>query len=154
MSTTENQNGTAGGAQSNGIKPLSSSSSSSSTASSAVSPSSGGRVGLPNNSNSSFLYSSSTMLSREKARQVPPPTLPKYTSSFNAGSNNGGGTAERLTRERETGGSYRLASLDRLALRQRILDGEKANGEPISVSETTRRSLRHGSRANGYFAAS
>ncbi|KYM76572.1 Protein peanut [Atta colombica] len=138
MSTTENQNGTAGGAQSNGIKPLSSSSSSSSTASSGVSPSSGGRVGLPNNSNSSFLYSSSTMLSREKTRQVPPPTLPKYTSSFNAGSNNGG-TAERLTRERETGGSYRLASLDRLALRQRILDGEKANGEPISIQ--TKREL-------------
>ncbi|XP_011064706.1 PREDICTED: septin-7 isoform X2 [Acromyrmex echinatior] len=139
MSTTENQNGTAGGAQSNGIKPLSSSSSSSSTASSGVSPSSGGRVGLPNNSNSSFLYSSSTMLSREKVRQVPPPTLPKYTSSFNAGSNNGGGTTERLTRERETGGSYRLASLDRLALRQRILDGEKANGEPISIQ--TKREL-------------
>lgn len=141
MSATENQNGTAGGAQSNGIKALSSSSSSSSTASSTtssgVSPSSGGRVGLPNNSNSSFLYSSSTMLSREKARQVPPPTLPKYTSSFNAGSNGGGGgggTAERLSRDREAGGSYRLASLDRLALRQRILDGEKANGESISVS--------------------
>lgn len=147
MSTTENQNGTAGGAQSNGIKTLSSSSSSSSTASSTtssgVSPSSGSRVGLPNNSNS-FLYSSSTMLSREKARQVPPPTLPKYTSSFNAGSNGGGGTADRLTREREAGGSYRLASLDRLALRQRILDGEKANGEPISVSETTPPSLRYG----------
>jgi len=143
MSTTENQNGTAAGAQSNGIKTLSSSSSTSSTASSTtssgVSPSSGGRVSLSNNSNSSFLYSSSTMLSREKTRQVPPPTLPKYTSSFNAGSNGGGGgTAERLTRDREAGGSYRLASLDRLALRQRILDGEKANGEPISVSETTR----------------
>lgn len=138
MSTMENQNGTAGGAQSNGIKTPSSSSSSttSSTASSGISPS-GGR-GLPNNSNSSFLYSSSTMLSREKARQVPPPTLPKYTSSFNAGSNGGGvGTAaERLSRDREAGGSYRLASLDRLALRQRILDGEKANGEPISVSAT------------------
>jgi septin 7 len=73
------------------------------------------------------------MLSREKVRQVPPPTLPKYTSSFNAGSN-GGGTAERLSRDREAGGSYRLASLDRLALRQRILDGEKPNGEPNSVS--------------------
>lgn len=143
MSTTENQNGTAGGAQSNGIKTPSSSSSStaSSTASSGISPSGAGR-GLSNNSNSSFLYSSSTMLSREKARQVPPPTLPKYTSSFNAGSNGGGvGTAaERLSRDRETGGSYRLASLDRLALRQRILDGEKANGEPISVSAATSRS--------------
>ncbi|KAL6256334.1 hypothetical protein P5V15_012451 [Pogonomyrmex californicus] len=148
MSTTENQNGTAGGtAQSNGIKTLSSStSSSSSTVSSGVSPSSGGRVGLSNNSNSSFLYSSSTMLSREKARQVPPPTLPKYTSSFNAGSNGGGGgggggggTTERLSRDREAGGSYRLASMDRLALRQRILDGEKANGEPISIQ--TKREL-------------
>ncbi|XP_011264538.2 septin-7 isoform X2 [Camponotus floridanus] len=136
MSATENQNGTAGGAQSNGIKTPSASSSSStasSTASSGISPS-GGR-GLPNNSNSSFLYSNSTMLSREKARQVPPPTLPKYTSSFNAGSNGGGvGTAaERLSRDREAGGSYRLASMDRLAMRQRLLDGEKANGEPISI---------------------
>lgn len=72
---------------------------------------------------------------------MPPPTLPKYTSSFNAGSNGGGvGTAaERLSRDREAGGSYRLASLDRLALRQRILDGEKANGEPISIQ--TKREL-------------
>ncbi|XP_070515188.1 septin-7 isoform X3 [Cardiocondyla obscurior] len=141
MSTTENQNGTAGGTQSNGIKTLLPTSSSLSTTSSTtpgVTPSSGGRVGLSNNSNTSFLYSSSTMLSREKARQVPPPTLPKYTSSFNAGSNNGG-TAERLGRDREAGGSYRLASLDRLALRQRILDGEKANGEPISIQ--TKREL-------------
>ncbi|XP_025158888.1 septin-7 isoform X5 [Harpegnathos saltator] len=141
--STENQqqNGTAGGAQSNGIKSSSSSSSASSVASSGVSPS--GRNAVLQN-NSSFLYSSSTMLNREKARQVPPPTLPKYTSSFNAGSNGGGagtggtgggggGTSERLTRDREAGGSYRLASLDRLALRQRILDGEKANGESISI---------------------
>lgn len=136
--STENQNGSLGSSsvQSNGIKSPSSSSSTSSSVSSS------GRAALSSN-NSSFLYSSSTMLSREKARQVPPPTLPKYTSSFNAGSNGGsgggiigGGTAaERLSRDRETGGSYRLASLDRLALRQRILDGEKANGEPpISVS--------------------
>ncbi|XP_039314583.1 septin-7 isoform X3 [Solenopsis invicta] len=157
MSTTENQNGTAGGAQSNGIKTLSSSSSTSSTASSTtssgVSPSTGvGRVGLPNNSNSSFLYSSSTMLSREKTRQVPPPTLPKYTSSFNAGSNGGGGgTAERLGRDREAGGSYRLASLDRLALRQRILDGEKANGDPISIQ--TKRELFFKSDGTGIISS-
>ncbi|XP_024868986.1 septin-7 isoform X1 [Temnothorax curvispinosus] len=123
MSTTEN--GTTGGAQSNGIKTLSSSSSSSSTVSSTtssgISPSSGGRVGLSNNSNSSFLYSSSTLLNREKARQVPPPTLPR--SSFNAGSN---------------GGSYKF-SLEKLALRQKILDGEKANGESSSIQ--TKREL-------------
>ncbi|XP_011874679.1 PREDICTED: septin-7 isoform X3 [Vollenhovia emeryi] len=154
MSTTENQNGTAGGTQSNGIKTLSSSSSASSTASSTtssgVSPSSGGRVGLANNSNSSFLYNSSTMLSREKARQMPPPTMPKYTSSFNAGSN-GGGTAERLGRDREAGGSYRLASLDRLALRQRILDGDKANGEPISIQ--TKRELFFKSDGTGIISS-
>ncbi|EZA55852.1 septin-7 isoform X2 [Ooceraea biroi] len=146
--STESQNGAATGAQSNGIKTASSSSAStpsSTSASSGISPSGGGggvgvggRVGglTTNNTggNTSFLYSSSSaMLNREKARQVPPPTLPKYTSSFNAGSNGGGGTAERLGRDREAGGSYRLASLDRLALRQRILDGEKANGEPISI---------------------
>lgn len=142
MSTENQQNGTAGGAQSNGIKS-SSSSSASSVASSGVSPS-GRTAGLQNNS--SFLYSSSTtMLNREKVRQVPPPTLPKYTSSFNAGSNGGagGGTAERLSRDREAGGSYRLASLDRLALRQRILDGEKANGEPISVSLRATQGFAH-----------
>ncbi|KOC64695.1 Septin-7 [Habropoda laboriosa] len=65
--------------------------------------------------NSSFLYSSNS-----------------NTSSFNAGSN-GSGTTERLSRDREVGGSYRLASLDRLALRQRILDGEKANGDTTSI---------------------
>jgi len=143
MSTTESQNGAATGAQSNGIKTASSSSAStpSSTASSGISPS-GGR-GVTNSTgsggNASFLYSSSSaMLNREKLpRQVPPPTLPKYTSSFNAGSN-GGGTGERIGRDREAGGSYRLASLDRLALRQRILDGEKANGEPISVRDPHR----------------
>lgn len=114
--STENQNGSAG-AQSNGIKTSIGVSSSARTAS----------------NNSSFLYSSNSVLNREKPRQVPPPTLPKYTSSFNAGSN-GSGTAERLNRDREVGGSYRLASLDRLALRQRILDGEKANGDTTSVS--------------------
>lgn len=113
--STENQNGSAG-AQSNGIKTSIGVSSSARTAS----------------NNSSFLYSSNSVLNREKTRQVPPPTLPKYTSSFNAGSN-GSGTAERLNRDREVGGSYRLASLDRLALRQRILDGEKANGDTTSI---------------------
>ncbi|CAL7949679.1 unnamed protein product [Xylocopa violacea] len=113
--STENQNGSAG-TQSNGIKTSISLSSSTRTAS----------------NNSSFLYSSNSMLNRDKPRQVPPPTLPKYTSSFNAGSN-GSGTSERLSRDREVGGSYRLASLDRLALRQRILDGEKANGDTTSI---------------------
>ncbi|XP_076233749.1 septin 7-like protein pnut isoform X4 [Calliopsis andreniformis] len=113
--STENQNGSAG-AQSNGIKATIGVSSSTRTAS----------------NNSSFLYSSNSMLNREKPRQVPPPTLPKYTSSFNAGSN-GSGTTERLNRDREVGASYRLASLDRLALRQRILDGEKANGDTTSI---------------------
>lgn len=113
--STENQNGSAG-TQSNGIKAT---------------------IGVTStarstSNNSSFLYSSNSMLNREKPRQVPPPTLPKYTSSFNAGSN-GSGTTERLNRDRDVGGSYRLASLERLALRQRILDGEKANGDTTSI---------------------
>ncbi|XP_033324087.1 septin 7-like protein pnut isoform X4 [Megalopta genalis] len=119
--STENQNGTAG-TQSNGIKATIGVSSTARTTS----------------NNSSFLYSSNSMLNREKPRQVPPPTLPKYTSSFNAGSN-GSGTAERLNRDRDVGGSYRLASLERLALRQRILDGEKANGDTTSIQ--TKREL-------------
>lgn len=113
--STENQNGSAG-TQSNGIKTTIGWSSSTRTVS----------------NNSSFLHTSNSMLNRDKPRQVPPPTLPKYTSSFNAGWN-GSGTTERLSRDREVGGSYRLASLDRLALRQRILDGEKTNGDTTSV---------------------
>ncbi|CAG9857658.1 unnamed protein product [Phyllotreta striolata] len=74
---------------------------------------------------SSYLYTSSSgLLSRNNAdnngvnvnKPTPPPTLPKYTSSFNAGS---------LNRERDKdgiGGSYRLSSLDRLAMRQKFLD--------------------------------
>ncbi|XP_074111874.1 septin 7-like protein pnut isoform X2 [Cotesia typhae] len=89
--------------------------------------------------NTSFLYSSNSTLNREKSRQAPPPTLPKYTSSFNAGTN-GNVAADRLTRDRETGSSYRLASLDRLAVRQRILDGEKPNGD-IANSMQTKREL-------------
>ncbi|KAI4502083.1 hypothetical protein M0802_002765 [Mischocyttarus mexicanus] len=117
MSTENQQNGSAGSTQSNGIK-------------SATINVSGNTRTIPNNS--SFLYSSNSMLNREKPRQVPPPTLPKYTSSFNAGSN-GSGAAERLSRDREAGGSYRLASLERLALRQRILDGDKANGDATLI---------------------
>ncbi|KAK1118334.1 hypothetical protein K0M31_015038 [Melipona bicolor] len=113
--STENQNGSAG-TQSNGIKTTIGWSSSTRTVT----------------NNSSFLHTSNSMLNRDKPRQVPPPTLPKYTSSFNAGWNGSSGTAERLSRDREVGGSYRLASLDRLALRQRILDGEKPNGDTTS----------------------
>ncbi|XP_043463386.1 septin-7 isoform X2 [Leptopilina heterotoma] len=117
----QNQNGVA--PQTNGLKSsLSSTLSSANSTIPAISSS-----GRTNTNNSSFLYSSNSMLTRDKMRQAPPPTLPKYTSSFNAGSN--GTAADRLTRERDVGGSYRLASLDRLALRQRVLDGEKPNGD-------------------------
>ena len=139
MSSTENQqNGTAT-AQTNGLKTNALSGTGLSSARSTT--------------NSSFLYSSNsllnsgrlgdktmTMSSSQATRQAPPPTLPKYTSSFNAGSN--GTAGDRLSRDREGGGSHRLASLDRLALRQRILDGEsinKTNGDANLV----RRSYEH-----------
>ncbi|XP_051176260.1 septin-7 isoform X2 [Leptopilina boulardi] len=119
----QNQNGVAA-PQSNGLKSsLSSSLSTNSTTIPTISSS-----GRTSTNNSSFLYSSNSMINRDKMRQAPPPTLPKYTSSFNAGSN-GTSATDRLTRERDVGGSYRLASLDRLALRQRVLDGEKPNGD-------------------------
>ena len=125
--STENQNGTATGlAQANGLKTsLSSLTSSTTSITSNTSRST---------TNSSFLYSSNSLLGSrvDKPRQPPPPTLPKYTSSFNAGTN---GTADRLSKDRETGGSYRLASLDRLAMRQRILDGDKPNGDANSVKK-------------------
>ncbi|XP_043278248.1 septin-7 isoform X4 [Venturia canescens] len=148
MSSTENHNGTA--PLTNGIKASSSAvtpatlsaslSMSNSTGSSTANPA---PVGSRNSStaatNSSFLYSTGGSATRgDRPRQAPPPTLPKYTSSFNAGSN---GTAERLSRERETGNSYRLASLDRLALKHRILESEKANGGDPANSIQTKREL-------------
>lgn len=61
-------------------------------------------------------------MNRSTEKPSPPPTLPKYTSSFNAGSS--------LTRDRDKdglGGSYRLASIDRLAIRQRYIDQSSNN---------------------------
>lgn len=72
---------------------------------------------------SSYAYTSSTgLLNRSTEKPSPPPTLPKYTASFNAGSS--------LTRDRDKdglGGSYRLASIDRLAIRQRYIDQSTGN---------------------------
>ncbi|XP_066584989.1 septin-7 isoform X3 [Prorops nasuta] len=112
MSSENNQNGSAG-IQSNGVKPLIAGGVSSASRSTA--------------NNSSFLYSGISALNRDKPRQMPPPTLPKYTSSFNAGSN-GSNPTERLTRD-----------IDRLAFRQRIRDSEKPNGDNTSIQ--TKREL-------------
>lgn len=72
----------------------------------------------------SYHYTSSSgLLNRNpENKPTPPPTLPKYTSSFNAGSG--------LNRDRDKdsiGGSYRLSSLDRLAMRQKFMD-QATNG--------------------------
>lgn len=87
-------------------------------------------LGTPN----SYAYTSSgSLLGRGgSARPVPPPTLPKYSGSFNAGSSlTGTGLRER---DREgTGGSHRLASLERLALRQRIIE-QSANNQVASLA--------------------
>lgn len=93
---------------------------------------------------SSYAYTSTgSLLGRGgSARPVPPPTLPKYSGSFSAGS------TTSLTRDREgTGGSHRLASLERLALRQRIIEQSannqvstgsilNTNGGPTSATAT------------------
>ncbi|CAG4965075.1 unnamed protein product [Colias eurytheme] len=82
---------------------------------------------------SSYAYTSSgSLLGRGgSARPVPPPTLPKYSGSFSAGSTlSSTGLRER---DREgTGGSHRLASLERLALRQRIIE-QNANNQVASA---------------------
>ncbi|XP_014220814.1 septin-7 isoform X1 [Trichogramma pretiosum] len=146
-STTAQLNGTSASAASsntNGLKAPTLSSFSSSASSTRTT------------TNSSFLYSGNSLLGSaatagigassrtEKitARQAPPPTLPKYTSSFNAGSNGTGSAIDRLAKEREAGaGSYRLSSLDRLAMRQRNFDGDasKTNGDANSLQ--TKRDL-------------
>ncbi|XP_047518496.1 septin-7 isoform X2 [Pieris napi] len=80
---------------------------------------------------SSYAYTSSgSLLGRGgSARPVPPPTLPKYSGSFSAGSVSSAGLRER---DREgTGGSHRLASLERLALRQRIIE-QSANNQIVT----------------------
>ena len=82
----------------------------------------------PNIMPSSYMYtSSSALLNRNtENKPTPPPTLPKYTSSFNAGSG--------LNRDRDKdsiGGSYRLSSLDRLAMRQKFMETQSpTNGAP------------------------
>lgn len=79
---------------------------------------------------SSYAYTSSgSLLGRGgSARPVPPPTLPKYSGSFSAGSTTG-----LRERDREgTGGSHRLASLERLALRQRIIE-QSSNNQVASI---------------------
>ncbi|KAL7306511.1 hypothetical protein TKK_0001210 [Trichogramma kaykai] len=149
-STTAQLNGTSASAASsntNGLKAPTLSSFSSSASSTRTT------------TNSSFLYSGNSLLGSaatagigassrtEKitARQAPPPTLPKYTSSFNAGSNGTGSAIDRLAKEREAGaGSYRLSSLDRLAMRQRNFDGDasKTNGDANSVRKERSRALR------------
>lgn len=85
----------------------------------------------PNIMPSSYMYtSSSALLNRSSENKpTPPPTLPKYTSSFNAGSG--------LTRDRDkdsTGGSYRLSSLDRLAMRQKFMDQQNTNSTTITTT--------------------
>lgn len=80
---------------------------------------------------SSYAYTSTgSLLGRSgAARPVPPPTLPKYSGSFSAGSSTG-----LRERDREgTGGSHRLASLERLALRQRIIE-HNANNQVSSLT--------------------
>ncbi|XP_063820956.1 septin-7 [Ostrinia nubilalis] len=82
---------------------------------------------------SSYAYTSSgSLLGRGgSARPVPPPTLPKYSGSFSAGST----TTGLRERDREgTGGSHRLASLERLAVRQRIIE-QSANNQ-VSTGST------------------
>ncbi|KAK9738715.1 Septin [Popillia japonica] len=91
----------------------------------------------PNIIPSSYMYTSSSgLLNRNtENKPTPPPTLPKYTSSFNAGSG--------LNRDRDKdsiGGSYRLSSLDRLAMRQKFMDSaSNSNGSVTQTngSETT-----------------
>lgn len=93
--------------------------------------------------NSSFLYSSNSLLgnrmatsnstTENKARAPTQPPMPKYTSSFNSGTNGTGSAIDRLAKERDMGGSYRLASLERLAHKQRLFDGDKTNGDANSV---------------------
>lgn len=91
-------------------------------------------LGTPN----SYAYTSTgSLLGRGgSARPVPPPTLPKYSGSFSAGSTlTGTGLRER---DREgAGGSHRLASLERLALRQRIIEQSSNNQVSAGVTNST-----------------
>lgn len=90
----------------------------------------------PNIMPSSYLYTSSAGLLNRNAenKPAPPPTLPKYTSSFNAGGGGGGGGFRDRDKD-NIGGSYRLSSLDRLGLRQKYLD--QSTTSPITTTTTT-----------------
>ncbi|XP_070497712.1 septin-7 isoform X7 [Chironomus tepperi] len=76
------------------------------------------------------------------ARPIPPPTVPKYSSSFGKIDRDrnefGGSKIDRLEREKDgIGGSYRLASLDRLANRQRLLEQNNGLGQLDNKNGTT-----------------
>lgn len=94
----------------------------------------------PNIMPSSYMYtSSSALLNRNNTenKPTPPPTLPKYTSSFNAGSG--------LNRDRDKesiGGSYRLSSLDRLAMRQKFMDQQNTTTSPQTNGTDTISSIQ------------
>lgn len=90
----------------------------------------------PNIMPSSYMYTSSSALlnrnNNSENKPTPPPTLPKYTSSFNAGCG--------LNRDRDKdsiGGSYRLSSLDRLAMRQKFMDQQTTSNNSNGTDTTT-----------------
>lgn len=107
----------------------------------------------PNILPSSYMYTSSSgLLNRStENKPTPPPTLPKYTSSFNAGS----GLRDR---DKESiGGSYRLSSLDRLAMRQKFMDQNatsnggvtQTNGSETSTLQSKREMFFTSTDTNG-----
>lgn len=102
----------------------------------------GAGVGGGSSSLSSYQYTSGGGL-LGRARPVPPPTLPRHSSaSFSMP-----GAAAASVRERgdATGGSCRLASLERLALRQRLIDQpESTVSPPRDQALTYRTALRLG----------
>ncbi|KAL5288458.1 SEPT7 family protein [Megaselia abdita] len=88
------------------------------------------------------------------ARPIPPPTLPKYSSSFSKvdRERNDFSKLDRADREKDgIGGSCRLASLDRLANRQRILE---QNGGLGNVNLDRNGKMINHESSNGHAASS
>ncbi|XP_055838315.1 protein peanut isoform X2 [Episyrphus balteatus] len=88
------------------------------------------------------------------ARPIPPPTLPKYSSSFGKidRERNDFAKLDRAEREKEgIGGSYRLASLDRLANRQRLLEQNGGMGN-VSLEKNGIGGINNYESTNGHSA--
>lgn len=92
-------------------------------------------VGSAAASPSSYLYtSSSSLLKGTSAKPVPPPTLPKYATGGLTPAVSLTSSATSAATSSSSASTYRLASLDRLAQRQRLFEAAPSAASAAAAS--------------------